>query len=180
MTRQQSLTEFLTAATSLCEGKTVWGTMPLQLTYYLSKREPPLEYVSSVRAIVFREDSALVITQENGEVYILPGGRVEKGEKALETLKREILEETGWALFKTKLLGGMHFHHLGLKPEGYAYPYPVFLWPIYIAEAKDFTAEAIIHDDWVSESHFLPIDEVRKLTIRQGELLLLETALELR
>ena len=177
---QKDLSDFLANATRLCEGTAVWVTIPLQMTYYLSKTQPSLEYVSSVRAVVFRERSVLVITQKNGDVYILPGGRVEKGEKPLATLKREIREETGWTLLKTELLGGMHFHHLGPKPEGYAYPYPDFLWPIYIAEAKDFTAEAIIHDDWVSESHFLPIDEVRKLTIRQGELLLLETALELR
>src|SRR3990170_9043786 len=137
---QKDLSDFLADGTRLYEGSTNWGgTMPLQITLYLCNKLPPLEYVSSVRAIVFQERSVLVITQENGQMYIIPGGRVQQGEAPLETLKRELLEETGWTLHKTKLLGCMHLHHLAPKPEGYSYPYPDFLWLIYIAEAKDFT-----------------------------------------
>ena len=180
---QKDLSDFLAVGTRLCDESVNWGgTMPLQIIFYLVSKLPPLKYVSSVRAIVFREHSVLVITQENGQMYITPGGRVEKGELPLETLKRVILEETGWSLLKAELLGGMHFHHLGPKPENYPYPYPDFLWPIYLAEAKNFTAEAIIHDDYVFESHFRPIEEVKKLLLEheQGSLLLLDAALKLR
>ncbi|MEK7353296.1 MAG: NUDIX domain-containing protein [Chloroflexota bacterium] len=179
---QKDLSDFLAGGTRLCEETVVWGngTLPLQITYYLGNKLPPVKYVSSVRAIVFRERSVLVITQENGQMYILPGGRVEKGELPLETLKREILEETGWTLLKTDLLGFMHFYHLGAKPEHYAYPYPDFLWLTYLAEAKNFNARAIIPDDYGFKSSFQPIEEVTKLPLREGELLLLDAALKLR
>ena len=178
---QKDLSDFLAGATRLYADSVTWGGgLSFQVAYYPSDRLPPVEYVSSVRAIVFRESSVLVVTQKRGPLYIIPGGRVEKGEVPLETLKREILEETGWTLLKTELLGCMHFHHLGPKPEGYPYPYPDFLWPVYIAEAKDFIAEAIVPDDHVFESYFQTIEEVRNLPLRQGELLLLDAALKLR
>src|ERR1035437_840207 len=177
---QQDLLEFTTSGTKICDELVTWGTMPLQVTCYLGNKPPPVRYVSSVRAIVFRSQSVLVVTQKNGEIYIVPGGRVEKGEMPLETLTRELLEETGWTILRTELLGFMQFHHLAAKPVDYRYPYPDFLWPIYLAEAKDFMASAIIPDDYVSESAFRPIEEVRRLTLPNGQLLLFEAALRRR
>jgi 8-oxo-dGTP pyrophosphatase MutT (NUDIX family) len=179
---QKDLSDFLAGRTRLCEETVTWGngTLPFQIICYLSDKLPPLKYVSSVRAIVFRGDDALVITEKNGHVYILPGGRVEKGERPLETLKRELLEETGWSLGKIEPLGCMHFHHLAPKPENYPYPFPDFIWPVYLAEAKDFTAETIIPDNYVFKSGFRPIEEVKKLSLEKGSLLLFDEALKVR
>jgi len=179
---EEQLYNFLTTGTYLCSESVTWGngTIPLQSKYYLSNKQPPLKYVSSVRAIVFRENSVLVITSRQGQLYILPGGRVETGELPLETLKREVLEETGWSLRTTVLLGFMHFKHLGPKPDNYEYPYPDFIWPIYIGEANSYTPEAILPDDWVKQSHFQLIREVQNLPIREGEILLLDAASKLR
>lgn len=154
--------------------------MPLHITYYLISALPPPAYVSSVRAIVFRGDEVLVVKQANGHVYILPGGRVETGEDTEQTLRREILEETGWTLHGLRLLGCMHLHHLGPEPDGYAYPYPDFIWPVYVAQAGAHNPKAIRPDDWVAESFFLPISEARGLPLNEGELLLLEAALASR
>jgi 8-oxo-dGTP pyrophosphatase MutT (NUDIX family) len=148
--------------------------------YYLGGGQPPLRYVSSVRAVVFLDSSVLVVTEEHGHMYILPGGRVEQAETPLETLRREVLEETGWTLLRAESLGFMHFHHLGPRPNDYEYPYPDFIWPIYLAEARDFVADAVVPDDYVFESHFRPIEEVAQLPLGKGPLLLLDAALKLR
>ena len=179
---KKELSDFLASVTPLCTESVTWGdgTTPLQIEYYLTNEEPPLKYISSVRAIVFRDQSVLVVTDQRERVYIIPGGRVEEGETPLETLKREVLEETGWTLLKTELLGFMHFHHLSSEPENYEYPYPDFVWPIYIAEAESFLADAIQPDDYVFESSLRPIEEVMKLPLGKGSVLLLNAALRLR
>src|SRR5689334_7348275 len=74
-----------------------WGEMAFQVAGYLTADMPPLEYVTSVRAIVTQGAHALVITSPDRE-HILPGGRREAGESLTGTLRREALEETGWSL----------------------------------------------------------------------------------
>ena len=179
-TLNKELARYLRRAQRLCEESANWGgNLPLRITYYLTAETPPSVYVSSVRAIVFRGNEVLVVKQANGHVYILPGGRVEAGEGKEQTLRREVVEETGWTLKDMRLLGCMHLHHLGPKPAGYAYPYPDFIWPVYLAEAGDFLPQAVQPDDWVAESCFLPVSEARGLPLRAGELMLLEAALRL-
>lgn len=180
---RDDLSSFLASGTRLCEGSVTWsdGTLPLRVTTYLGDNQPPVEYISSVRAIVFQDETAIVVNNHEGEKYILPGGTVEEDESPLETLNREVLEETGWTIRDTKLLGFMHFHHLGPKPEGYSYPHPDFIWPIYIAEVDDFHPEAIQSDDFVSSSYFTPIKEVEKMHLEdRGQSQLFGAALKLR
>ncbi len=152
----------------------------LHATYYLNNKLPPQKYVSSMRAIVFHGNSILVVKQTDGHPYITPGGRVEPGEQLDETLRREMLEETGWTLSTAKPLGLMHFNHLGSKPSDYKYPYPDFIWPIYLAEAGKFMPDARIPDIYAFTTYLLPVDEARKLPIGKGQLMLLEAAIEFR
>jgi 8-oxo-dGTP pyrophosphatase MutT (NUDIX family) len=175
---EEELANFLAKGTLLNSGSAEWGegTISLQINNYLGTEPPPVKYVSSVRAIVFQGDSVLVVRQENGHAYILPGGRVEEVESLTDTLKREVMEETGWTLSQIIPLGFMYFHHLSPEPPGYRYPYPDFLWPVYTADAGKFKPDAIMPDDWVYDSAFHPCDEVRKMPITEGELLLLEEA----
>ena len=174
------LAQYLARGVLLCTESTVWGSgkMPFAVSYYSSCETAPSEYVSSVRAIVFRDDSVLVVKAPMGYYYILPGGRVEGGEKFLETLSREMLEETGWTIRNPLMAGFMHFHHSGIRPPDYKYPFPDFLWPVYAAEAEEYLPEARIPDNYVQESGFQPLEEVKRLPLAKGQLLLLEAALE--
>ncbi len=176
------LSDFLRSGVLLYESRVAWGdgTILLNVSCYLGKTAAPSDLVSSVRAIVFKKAEVLVVTEKSGGVYILPGGRVEQGEQRLDTLRREVLEETGWTIRSPRLLGWQHFHHLGPKPTDYPYPYPDFVWPIYLAEAQRFVPTAVIPDAYVFETHFRNIEEVRRLPINKGELLLLEAAVAMR
>jgi 8-oxo-dGTP pyrophosphatase MutT (NUDIX family) len=174
------LARFLQSGTKLYVGAVTWrnNTQPVEVTYYSTRQTPPPEYVSSVRAILFKGDSVLVVREPHGHLYILPGGRVEKGESFLQTLERELLEETGWTISSPRVIGCMHLHHLGPRPKNYKYPYPDFFWPVYAAETKASFPDARQPDKWVAETFFSTIDEVRKLPLEQGQLMLLEEALK--
>jgi len=92
-----ALTNFLSRRRPLCEEVTVWGSgqFPLRVVSYFCTELPPLEFITSVRAIVIKDGQVLVL-RDTEETHIVPGGRCEPGETLAETLRREILEETGW------------------------------------------------------------------------------------
>ena len=51
--------------------------------------------VKKARAILMKEGKIAVVKSERSGAYMLPGGRVEKGEEEIETIIREISEELG-------------------------------------------------------------------------------------
>lgn len=61
-----------------------------------------IEMVRKVRCLVLNSKGHLLVTKNRG-VFLLPGGTVEKGEKDVEALKREIKQETGITEVKLKL-----------------------------------------------------------------------------
>lgn len=158
---------------------TAWdnGAMPLRLAYYLSSAAPPEAYVSSVRTTLFRGKSVMVVRDFEEHYHVVPGGRREPGETLLETLRREVLEETGWTLCAPRPLGFVHFHHLAPKPDGYTFPYPDFLQRIYVTEAQDFIPEAMELGGYERESGFWPLAEVEALPLEPGQRLWLQAAL---
>jgi ADP-ribose pyrophosphatase YjhB (NUDIX family) len=59
-----------------------------------------------VAALVFREDSILLVIHQKGErrYHLLPGGGVEPGESEQAALIREVLEETGLTVAPERLV----------------------------------------------------------------------------
>lgn len=66
-----------------------WGAGEIELTIssYVTCDEPPPQLVSSVRALVFRDESILLMHNVDGS-HIHPGGRVETGESHLVTISK--------------------------------------------------------------------------------------------
>lgn len=174
-------THFLSTLTPLAEETAVWPwqerQMPLRIRAYASQKLPPLDYVSSVRALLFRGDQIMVVRDIWDHYHILPGGRREDGESLIETLRREVLEETGWTLRNPTLLGFLHFHHLSPKPEGYPHRHPDFFQPVYKAQAHHFFPEAQVTGDIEAEATFRPIAQARTLITDANLLQLLALAL---
>lgn len=71
--------------------------------------------VNKVRAVILNEKGQILVAKTQEGVYMLPGGKIEKGERIEEALQREILEESGIALSKEEIKGqfynGIHYAH---------------------------------------------------------------------
>lgn len=179
------LIAFLARLTPLIAEEDVWnwqGTpTPLRRTTYLTAEEPPLAAVTSVRAVVCREAEVLVVREPTGAHYVVPGGRREAGETIEATVRREVLEETGWSLGALDPLAVVHYRHINPRPPGYPYPYPDFAQIIFLAEALTFDPAATIPDEWVAASGLYSAAEALRLVApRASERLLLEAALARR
>ncbi len=139
---------------------------------YITQSEPPIEYVTSVRAIVTRDRSVLVVTHPNGS-HLLPGGRIESGESHEEALRRELVEETGWEVGDLHPIGFLHYHHLTPEPENYPYPYPDFLQRVFKAEAGREVGQ-IGPDEWELKAEWVEIEQARELDLNDVSLAFLD------
>ena len=156
-----------------------WPPLRLRVRTYLTTTLPPLDLVSSVRALV-RKDAQILVVRDPVSVHILPGGRREPGETLMQTLHREVLEETGWSIRHACLIGLAHFQHLTPKPADFRYPYPDFLHLVYVATADHYAPERREVDGYELGSGFQPFATVEALSIWQGERALLRAATTLQ
>lgn len=165
---EQALAAFFAGRTPFAEEEALWGkggSIPLHVAAYASPSLPPLAFVSSVRAVVFRGDAVLLL-QLPGELSILPGGRREPGEALEQTVRREVREETGWEVRLGPVLGCIHFHHLGPRLPAYRFPYPDFLHIVYLAEALSYDAAALLPNEYEQEPFILrEVAQVRDLPL---------------
>src|SRR5688500_13642714 len=141
-----------------------WDDLRLRVSSYLCSEIPPLGLVTSVRAIILNDTSVIVVRAPEG-MHLLPGGRREPGEALVDTLTREVLEETGWTLSQIHLIGLKHYHHLTPEPTGYRYPYPDFLQLIYRARAGQYLPDAREINGYEIETKLMPIAEALRLPI---------------
>jgi 8-oxo-dGTP diphosphatase len=108
-----------------------WLPEPNESLIAFASRLPPLELVSTALVLAFAGDR-LLMTELVSRGWDIPGGHVEPGEHPEETVRREVLEETGAMLGDLHLLGYQRLRLLGPAPADYGYPYPdcyqVFYW----------------------------------------------------
>ena len=142
--------------------------MPLHVRYFRSDEQPPETYVTSVRCLIFQDDSVLAVSNREGR-HILPGGRREAGETFEQTLRREVAEEAGWSVESISRLGFIHLQHLGPKPSGYLYPHPHFFQIVYTARASRHMPCLMRDDDYEEKAAFVPIRELDGLGISEAE-----------
>jgi len=98
----------------------------LRVRGYLGDSLPPLEHVTSVRGVVFRNDEVLVM-RDPDEVYMLPGGQREAGARGLEV--------AGWEVEVGNMIGCTRLHHPGPKPPVASLPYSGFMQIFFLAGA---------------------------------------------
>jgi ADP-ribose pyrophosphatase YjhB (NUDIX family) len=157
-----ALHTFLERYAPVCVEDESWGTVLLRISTYLCDAEPPLDLVTSVRCVLTQGERVLVMHNRDG-AHIIPGGRRENNEPLMETLRRELLEETGWTLRCVAMLAVLHFQHRGPRPPDYPYPYPDFAQIVYRAEADTYLPHRKITDDYEERTEFLPPVQVYPL-----------------
>ena len=171
----ENLAHYLHALTPAArEPITWWETVHFTVTTYLHTAAPPLEFVNSVRGIVLTDAGVAVCTNPDAS-HIFPGGRREMGESIDETLRRELLEETGCEVLESRLIGFLHFHHETPRPGHWTGPYPDMLHMIFAVRAKRVRFDGSDPDGWEHTCEFVPAEALRDL--RPGERLFLAAAL---
>lgn len=177
----KDLDSFLASWGHCAEGWPVWSwqgsPVQLQERTFVCTQLPPDRFISSARVVLLRGEEVMVIRDHKHEPYIVPGGRRDPGESVRQTLRRELLEEVGWTIKETAVIGFVHYHHLGVKPTDYPYPYPDFVQAIFTAVADAYHPEAMVADKYVTSSRFVPIAEVLAYGLKTGQHDLLQAAL---
>lgn len=171
MNPEDEIGAFLADKRPFLEADDAWadGTMPLHVRYFRTDEQPPAPYVTSVRCLVVQDDSVLVVSNPEGR-HILPGGRREAGETLVQTLRREVAEETGWSIDSISRLGFIHLEHLDPKPPGYRFPHPHFFQVVYVAHASMYVPESVRDHDYEEAAAFVPMSKLLGLDISRPEL----------
>jgi ADP-ribose pyrophosphatase YjhB (NUDIX family) len=162
------LAAFLSGRRPLAEEGIIWPAARLICRAYACEELPPLDPVTSVRCIVRREGNVLVLSRTTGdgdECHIVPGGRREAGAAIEETLRREVLEETGWTVGEPRFLGVVVFRHVLPRPREYAFPYPEFAQLVFTAEALAHHPEAMAPDEIDGEATFMAIERAQEMRL---------------
>jgi ADP-ribose pyrophosphatase YjhB (NUDIX family) len=158
------------------EAKWFDGVVELRIASYLHESLPPVEHVTSVRAVLMTEQGIAVMHNPNGS-HILPGGRCEPGETIEQTLAREVLEEAGCEITRAQLVGFIHFQHQTPRPDDYPYPYPDFVQVVFAALGRVVSTDTD-PDGWEQRVEFVTPDELRTRSLPPNEELFLGRALE--
>ncbi len=177
MASDRAADEFLRRYSPVAVETSVWraGEIELTVSAYITCDEPPPELVTSVRALVFRDESILLMQNVNGP-HVHPGGRVESGESHLDALRRELVEEAGVEITGVRPLGFMHLRHETPKPPNYPYLYPDLFWTIFRAEyARDYEGKRV-PDDYELSSEFVPFADLDRSELTAAELAYLDHA----
>lgn len=180
---ENDLAEYFHALSPCAKDLLPGPTGTLRLACYLTDKTPPLQYVISARAVVTNGHQVLVVQEPGvrhvfGNPHILPGGRLELKETPEDTVRREVMEETGWRLSCIRPIGILHFTFIDPKPEGYPYPYPDFIQIVYVACPGAHYPDPKEVAGYELESEFVQVAEARQLPLNAGQQEFLTTAIK--
>ncbi|MGD9890564.1 MAG: NUDIX hydrolase [Dehalococcoidia bacterium] len=153
---------FVDSSRLLCEDGVIWPSGRFVVCSYAATDLPPDDLITSVRCVVTRPSEVLVIGA-GLDAHVVPGGRRERGESLEDTVRREVIEETGWSLGTLRRLGYVVYRHLDPRAPDYTFPYPVFVQVVYTAAAAAHHPDAMCPDDNDGEARFLAVERALDL-----------------
>ncbi len=116
--------------------------------------------IAAMKALIVRDGKFLGLELEIGRkrLWDLPGGKVEDGEEPMQTLSREVQEETALTLGSIKPIGVFHFNR---KTDGQMVVCTVFKSEV-SADAKVIlphkSNEGIASSKWLTKEEFMSSD----------------------
>ena len=157
------------------EWDVAWLPMPNEAQYILDGVLPPRDLITSAYGFLFDGDRFLMprLVERGWDV---PGGHAEPGETPLETMQREVYEETRVQLGPVGLLGYQKIIVHRAKPPGYRYPYPVSYQVFYWGQVA--AKEPFVPTEEVADRRLFPPIKARRIAWVQRYLPLYEAALE--
>ncbi len=173
-----TLAAYLEPLTPFVEATAEWTIGTLHVACYMTESEPPPEHVTSARAVVTDGDSVIVV-EDPQKKYIVPGGRLEKGEAPEDAMQREVLEETGWTVASFRQIGVLHYRRLQSGSADYPNSSPDFLQIVYAATPDEYRPELKEVDGYELGAEFMPVSDARRLSLDPGELEYLDVAIEI-
>ena len=131
-----------------------WG--PIDSQFELLGEMPEDRLISNVRIVPFAGDE-LVVLKMSDDQWDHPGGTREPGEPAIETARRELIEEAGARLISFHPFGLIRCHSLQDKPYRPHMAHPDFFHLVVTADVE-LVGEPTIPDD--EPVHTLQVDAV--------------------
>lgn len=122
----------------------------------------------ATKALIINKDKFLIMHKSNikENIWELPGGRMEFGESAEETLKREVLEETGLFVYQEKILDTWDYIGKDYQITGIIYLCKVDKIDIKLSDEHDEYKWVDLNKESISYMH-----EVYKVRMKNWELL---------
>lgn len=109
-----------------------WGIVKANFSFTNTVDEA---LVSNVSLIPYAGDEYVVLQIDNGN-WELPGGTLESGERYIDALKREVMEELGAQLITYEVFGQFNCESIAEKPYKPHIPHPKFLRIVGYGEVK--------------------------------------------
>jgi 8-oxo-dGTP diphosphatase len=113
----------------------------------------------SAKAIIERDGKVLLVKDPKG-IWELPGGRIEHGEEPRQSLIRELNEELGWSKITIKKI--VDIWSFTSKVENRHNHFIILVYSCTSDEKK------INQNDEYTEYKWVPIQEIKKLNMRDG------------
>ena len=120
-----------------------------------------LEFSMHIYGIAIKDGKVLISPQLDG--FDFPGGTAEKGETHIETLIREVKEETGYVVEPVELLNiyTSYFHHSKSKKDYQSY-LVYYLVNVVGGEISDEGFDDF-EKEYAKKAKWVSIDELRKM-----------------